>query len=1017
MKSLFTKLQVVIVLLSLNFVFWGLASLGACGSQLDSQLDSQRNKGLDRGLDIQQPATQHENLGVEDCPAGYNIIVGTEGDDTIEGTSGNDCIVGLGGGDSIYGYGGDDFILGGDGGDYIDGGDGNDVIYGGSGGDWIFAGNGNDEIHGGDGGDIIDGERGNDQIFGDAGNDWLIGDKGDDLLVGGEGDDSLFAGKGDDTCVDDASGSSCEHEIDPLAVHLLSAEARLCEQGVCLHWTTGFERHNQGFVVYRQDAARWQRLNIGLIPGAGNVATPRSYEFHDREGQAGDRYFIKDVDFSGRQRRHPWFEAQPALAVDGQKTQTAPSAFRLKNRFVAEKLRRPAPFRFNAHTQRAFAFSGQGLFSISSADLAARPSWSLSQHGRPLAQFVDEQGQRLFWAQAQQNRDADHDVIVARQGASRAFEIVQTQPCAQGMSQVQVQQVVEKNLEYVVSRPFGLEQQPFVWTHAMTGHRAAVDFAAPQLVANTEAGLDLELAGASEANHQAEIWLNGELLGQAEWLGQIPQILHFDLAAGQVHAQGNHLEIVLLAEDFDYQYLNSLTLHYRRHLRADKPGFSFSAQPGQCILLRWDADESVPVLLDVSQSQQARWLALPEAQIDRAGRAWVQLKLPAFGRAQGARNYWLQSSQDLPKIVPLRFVQSMQMRRVDYLALVPPEFVAAVQPLLDWHRQQGLNVQMLTTTQIYDRFSGGQPDAAAYKKLLQAYFARFATLPRFVLLAGPASVGVSVSTAQADLVPTAFRVDDNFGFEAASDDKLLGLSDFANELRPALGRLAFRDADEAQAVVNKLLAWYAEQELTTRAGRVLNVSDKGPVTAQGQMSFAELAAMTDSLRSAAGLQNESFSFAARDDAAQDLFAALNSGTDVGVVQYFGHAFVSGWSSPQALDLLGAQSLRNAQLFALFSWSCFDGSFVGPWADSLVWELVANPLGGAYAATASASLTNPAQSAELATALWWILSREDSPGNMGEALRQAKNLIAGRHQELDQILDSFNLLGDPAAPLY
>ena len=46
-----------------------------------------------------------EGIGVQlrsvsDCPEGYNIIEGTNGDDNLRGTSGNDCILGYDGNDS-----------------------------------------------------------------------------------------------------------------------------------------------------------------------------------------------------------------------------------------------------------------------------------------------------------------------------------------------------------------------------------------------------------------------------------------------------------------------------------------------------------------------------------------------------------------------------------------------------------------------------------------------------------------------------------------------------------------------------------------------------------------------------------------------------------------------------------------------------------------------------------------------------------------------------------------------------
>ena len=110
-------------------------------------------------------------------PAGYNVIIGTNGPDVLIGTAGKDFIKGLGG---------DDLIFGGEGDDIICGGDGNDTIYGGSGRDRIWGGNGDDQLYG---------EAGNDDLFGDSGNDQLDGGSHTtkDFCWGGLGADGFAA--------------------------------------------------------------------------------------------------------------------------------------------------------------------------------------------------------------------------------------------------------------------------------------------------------------------------------------------------------------------------------------------------------------------------------------------------------------------------------------------------------------------------------------------------------------------------------------------------------------------------------------------------------------------------------------------------------------------------------------------------------------------------------------------------------------------------------------------------------
>jgi hypothetical protein len=166
-------------------------------------------------------------------PEGWNVVMGTEEDDTIKGTKAADLICGMGGEDTIRGFGGDDIIIGGDGGDEVYGGTGMDVIWGGVGGDvlyggfhtdGVFGGDGDDEVrpqasadfgYGGYGADILDGFFGHDRLEGGPGDDDAWGRNGNDYLLGGTGDDFLSGGAGGGDTVDGEAGSdTCNAETE-----------------------------------------------------------------------------------------------------------------------------------------------------------------------------------------------------------------------------------------------------------------------------------------------------------------------------------------------------------------------------------------------------------------------------------------------------------------------------------------------------------------------------------------------------------------------------------------------------------------------------------------------------------------------------------------------------------------------------------------------------------------------------------------------------------------------------------
>ncbi len=93
-----------------------------------------------------------------------NIIVGTEGNDSILGTAGNDVILGLGGDDKIHGGAGDDCLVGGNGNDFVFGGPGNDILV--ANGDGNGGPNTGDAIHERN---RLNGSRGTDTCYGSYG--------------------------------------------------------------------------------------------------------------------------------------------------------------------------------------------------------------------------------------------------------------------------------------------------------------------------------------------------------------------------------------------------------------------------------------------------------------------------------------------------------------------------------------------------------------------------------------------------------------------------------------------------------------------------------------------------------------------------------------------------------------------------------------------------------------------------------------------------------------------------------
>ena len=129
------------------------------------------------------------------------LLVDGEAHNTVGSVRNVEIVIGSDGADTLTGGGGADTLMGGARGDRLSGGANADRLFGDSGGDTITGGGGADRAWGGRGADRLDGGDGGDRLFGESGKDRLVGGRGDDRLTGGAADDILIGGSGKDRLV------------------------------------------------------------------------------------------------------------------------------------------------------------------------------------------------------------------------------------------------------------------------------------------------------------------------------------------------------------------------------------------------------------------------------------------------------------------------------------------------------------------------------------------------------------------------------------------------------------------------------------------------------------------------------------------------------------------------------------------------------------------------------------------------------------------------------------------------
>ncbi|WP_426112036.1 calcium-binding protein [Pseudomonas sp. DSP3-2-2] len=181
----------------------------------------------------------------------FQVLQGSDGDDTLSGTSSNDFINAGLGDDIVNGGGGDDTLKGNDGTDTLNGGEGNDSLQGGA---------GNDALNGNDGNDVLDGGAGNDVLNGGNGDDTYLFGKGsgqDTINNGGE----VRVGKADTIELTDLNPTDVlvKRENNDLLIQVIGSSDSL---RVASHFTTDATAGYQVDRIQFADGSEWDQTAI-----------------------------------------------------------------------------------------------------------------------------------------------------------------------------------------------------------------------------------------------------------------------------------------------------------------------------------------------------------------------------------------------------------------------------------------------------------------------------------------------------------------------------------------------------------------------------------------------------------------------------------------------------------------------------------------------------------------------------------------------------------------------------------
>jgi len=520
-----------------------------------------------------------------------------------------------------------------------------------------------------------------------------------------------------------------------------------------------------------------------------------------------------------------------------------------------------------------------------------------------------------------------------------------------------------------------------------------------------------------EPDHHTRFLLNGTLIDEAWWDGQIP-FSHEITISQQLFDEGANTLTIRTPGDtgssVDSLYVDNFEIGYWDTYVAENDQLLFTA-PGTGTVTFVVGNFSQDDIHVYDISDPSRVSRLVNGVVETEGDTFrVRVEADV---APGARYLALTGSQ---KRAPAGLVLNAPSNwrspanGADYLIITHQDFAAAATRLADYHTDQGLRVATVQIDDVYDEFSGGVFDPAAIRDFLSyAYHNWTPPAPLYVLLVGEANYDYQdyLDTGNPNYVPTHLfesvligqTPTDNWFVSVSGDDPLPDMF---------IGRISVWTPVQADVVVDKILAYAQDPPPGDwRQSALFVADDEAGFESISDELIARLPAWYQVQRIYAT------GYPPSHDPTPDIIRAIDDG--MLIVNYIGHGSVTYWSSWPGGNIFhrgDIADLHNGPRYPLLvTGNCYNGLFAHPTTRSAFAEEFVNVEGrGGIAAWSPTGLGYPSWHESLAEALYEVMFG-DYMYQLGPATTAAK-LQAFAQLGWRDPLEIFTLFGDPALTL-
>lgn len=400
-----------------------------------------------------------------------------------------------------------------------------------------------------------------------------------------------------------------------------------------------------------------------------------------------------------------------------------------------------------------------------------------------------------------------------------------------------------------------------------------------------------------------------------------------------------------------------------------------------------------------------------------------------------SENTLLVPSIDLVQKVPNQNLHGL--RNIEMVIVSHENFLTEAQRLADHHKNHdGLNVAVVTPTQIYNEFSSGKQDVSAIRNFMKMLYDRPAQRGdsiKYLLMFGDASYDYkNIKKNNTNYVPTyqsrntyspvySYCSDDYFAH--LDDDE--GLWDENGSLHETLdigvGRMPVQTATQAKQMVDKVIAYTDPKSFGDWRNNVCFIADDEDQNAHfddGQI-FSSIVEANHKVYNVDKIYLDAYKQVSVGNGARypEVNDNINRKMDKGVliINYNGHGGELGLAHEQILDVPMINAWKNINNMPLFvTATCEFSRFDDPARTSAGEFVLLNPKGGAIALLTTVRLVYQWPNRQLNRALYqnnvFVPESNGEMPRIGDVFRRTKNGAPDLNSR------NFTLLGDPAVRL-